>query len=73
MFQINTEPLTPLESFPYLGRTIALNNSDWLAVFQNLNKARRWWGMILRVLTKTEAMVCACGRMSKVLAQSVIM
>ena len=27
-FQINAEALPPLEAFPYLGRTIAYNNSD---------------------------------------------
>ena len=43
LFQINKETLTPLEDFTYLGRTIAYNNSDWAAVYQNLQKDRRKW------------------------------
>ena len=40
-FQINAETLPPSEAFPYLGRTITYNNSNWEAVYQNLRKARR--------------------------------
>ena len=47
---INEETLPPLEAFPYLGRIIAYNNSDWAAVYLNLRKSQRRWGMIERVL-----------------------
>ena len=40
LFRINANTLPILEAFPYLGRTIAYNNSDWPEVFQNLKKAR---------------------------------
>ena len=40
-FQINTETLTPLEDFPYLGQTITYNNRNLTKVYQNLQKARR--------------------------------
>ena len=52
-FQINAEPLPLSEAFSYLGMAIAFNNRDWPVAFQNLNKARRWWGMISRVFLKT--------------------
>ena len=49
------------------------NNRYWPAVFQNLNKAWRWWGVISRVLTKTVATVRSRGVIYKALAQSVIL
>ena len=67
--QINAETLPLLEAFPYLGRKIAYNNSDWTAVYQNLEKARRRWGMIARVMVKTGAIVRAQGIMYKSVTQ----
>ena len=51
------EPLEPTADFTYLGRTITYNNRDWEAVYHNTWKARRRWGMISKVLIKTEATV----------------
>ena len=62
-----------MEAFLYLGRTIAYNNSDWTAVYQNLRKAWRWWGTVARVLEITVATVRAQGAMYKVVAQSVLL
>ena len=73
MFQINAETLPPPEASPYLGRTIAYNNNYWLAVYLNLRKERRRWGMIVRVLERTGAMVRARGAMYKVVVQSVLL
>ena len=50
LFQINSETLPSSEAFPYLGRTIAYNKSDWVEVYQNLQKAQRRWVMVSRVL-----------------------
>ena len=61
MFQINAENLTPLEAFPYLGRTIIYSNSDWEAVYLDLHKAWRRWGMIARVIEREGATVRAQG------------
>ena len=55
-----------------MGRTISYNNSDWVAVYLNLSKARRRWGIIARVLERTGATVRAWGEMYKVVAQSVL-
>ena len=73
LFQINTGDLSQLEAFPYCGRTISYNNIDWMAVYQTLKKSQRRWGVILRVLVKTESMVRACRLMYKAVAQSVIL
>ena len=39
-----------------MGRKFAYNNSDWEAVYINLRKYWRRWGMIARVLESTGAM-----------------
>ena len=65
--------MPPSEAFPYLGRKIINNNSDWAAVYQNMSKTRRRWGMIVRVLTNTGETVQAQGIIYKALAQSVIL
>ena len=57
LFYINTETLSLLEEFPYLGHTIAYNTSNWAELYLNLCKARRRWGMIVRVIERTGAIV----------------
>ena len=37
---VNAEPLEPGDAFPYLGRTVVYNNSDWEAMHHNLWKDR---------------------------------
>ena len=56
---VSRPDLDPAEELPYLNRTIAYNNDDWEALYQNLGKARRRWGMVLRVLDKTGTSVRA--------------
>ena len=72
-FHINAETLPSSEDFPYLGRKIAYNNSNWAAVYQNLRKARRRWGMVERVMERTGAPVQTWGYMYKAVVQSVIL
>ena len=60
------------EALPYLFQTIAYNNSDWLAVYQNLQKSRRQWVMVARVMERTGATVRDRGAMYKSVAQSVL-
>ena len=47
--------------------------SYWLAVYQNLRKARRPWGIIVRVLEKTGATVWARGIMYKAVVQLMLL
>ena len=61
------------ESFPYLWRTIAFNNSDWTSVYLNLCKTWRRWGKIVRVLERTGSTVWERGEMYKAVAQLVIL
>ena len=73
LFQINAETLPPLEDFTYLARTIAYNKSNWAAVYQNLWKSRKHWGVVARVLERTGATVWALGAMYKAVAQLVLL
>ena len=68
-FQINAKTLPTSEAFPYSGRTIAYNNSNWSEVYLNLRKSRRGWGMIERVLKSTGSTVQSQGAMYKAVAQ----
>ena len=71
--KINVETLPPWEAFPYLGQTIAYNNSDWAAVYQNLRKYQRQWGVVARVVESTGERVQAQGEMYKAVAQLVLL
>ena len=72
LFQINAETLPPSEAFPYLGRTITCNNSNCAAVYLNLQKAHRRWGMVARVIERTVETVQAQGEMYKEMEKLVI-
>ena len=56
-----------------MGRTISYNNSDWAAVYLNLRKAWRRWGMVSRVLKRTGETVRAQGAIFKAVAQSFLL
>ena len=62
-----------VRTFKYLGRTIAANNSDWPALYTNLNKARRKWSTLARILTKTGLPPRMAGLFYKAIAQAVLL
>ena len=66
LFQINAETLPSSEAFPYLDRLISYNNSDWLAVYQNLV-------MVAGVLERTGATVQSRGEIYKMMTQLVLL
>ena len=72
-FHISAKALSLFDALTYLGRTIAYDNRYWPAVYQNLKKSWRRWGVITRVLEKTGAKVWARGMMHKALAYLVIL
>ena len=49
---VKIEPLDPDTDFPYLGHTVAYNNSNWKSLYQNISKSRQRWGVVARVVTK---------------------
>ena len=56
------------EAFPYLGQTIAYDNSNCVAVNQNLRKAWRRQGIVVRVLERMGAVVRARGEIYNAVA-----
>ena len=58
---VNAEPLDLVTEFPYRGHTVAYNNSKWESLHQNLEKARRRWFLVGKVVTKTGARVRTQG------------
>ena len=69
---VNLHPLESTPTFSYLGCTIAYNNSDWAAVYNNLWKAQSHWVMVSGVLVKAGAMVQARVMFYKAVVQSVL-
>ena len=70
---MNYEPLEPVAAFPYLGRMDAYNNSNWVDLYQNIWKARRWWVMVGKLVSKTGATFQARGILYKTVVQSVLL
>ena len=63
MLQMNAENLPLSEAFLYLGQKITYINIYWTALYLNLCKAQRRWGMIAKVMERTVAAVRAQGAM----------
>ena len=59
--------------FCYLGRPIAANNSDWPALYHNLQKAKAKWGMIARPLVKTGVRMRTVGLFYMAIVQAVLL
>ena len=70
--KFNLNPLESDAAFNHLGCTIAYNNSNLVALYQNLGKTMRRWGMVLKVLEKTGSAVRARETMYKSVVQTVI-
>ena len=72
-FTINGEQLEQVRSFGYLGRCVHEDNSDWPALFSNVKKARKRWGMLVRILDKDGATNYAKGMFYRAIIQSVLL
>ena len=70
---MNADILDPVAAFPYLGCTVAYNNSDWAALYQNLWMARRRWRMLGKMVTEAGSTVWERGMLYKAVVQSVLL
>ena len=52
-----------------MGRTVAYNNIDWVALYHNLWKTQRRWVMVGKVVAKTRSTVWAQGILYKSVVQ----
>ena len=50
-FHTYGEPLENVMAFRYLGRVMTAGDDDWPAVIGNLQKARKSWGRLSRILS----------------------
>ena len=71
--KVKLDPLDPEDKFSYLRCTITYNNRDWVALYQNLGKARSWRGMVSRVLDNTGAMMRSRKMLYKAVVQTVLL
>ena len=63
---VNLIPLEATSAFPYLGRIITYNNSDWAEFYSNLWKSQRRWGVVSKMLGDTGSPIKECAIMYKV-------
>ena len=61
-----------MSNFPYLGCTILFNNRDWAAIYQNLRKSHRNWGMVLGLMVKAGGKVWSREFFYKAVVQALL-
>ena len=70
-FTIHDQPLQRTDTFKYLGRVLATNNSDWPTVYNNVQKAKLKWALVARPLYKTGVSPKFVGMFYKAIVQAV--
>jgi hypothetical protein len=55
VFSVRGVPLESVSKFIYLGRQLSSADDDWPEVVKNLEKARKRWATISRVLIRDRA------------------
>ena len=70
---VNAEPLETYMNLPCLGRTVVSNNSEWTALYHNFQKARCWWRMVEKELTRTVAIVWVRKIFYKTVVQTLLL
>ena len=72
-FKAYGEPIQNVLTFRYLGRVLTVGEIDWLAVVENLRKARKSWGRLSKILIREGADPKVLGNFYKTVAQSVLL
>jgi len=72
-FMAGETSLDQVPSFKYLGRWLSANDSDVMAVSQNIVKARMRWGQLCHLLTRQGASRRVMGCFYKATVQSVLL
>ena len=67
------EQIESVPRFTYMGRVMTEGDNDWLAVAGNLNKARRSWGQLQRILRREGATPRISGSFFKAVMQQVLL
>jgi hypothetical protein len=72
-FQACNAQMEAVNAFKYLGCYFATTDSDWPALYRNLQKARSKWAMISKVLVHDNATPRVSGMFYKAVVQSVLL
>ena len=72
-FQAYGEPLEMVMSFKYLGRVLTAGDDDWTAVSGNLQKAKKNWVRMLRILIREGADPKISGHFFKAVMQALLL
>ena len=64
-FEAYGGPLGNVTEFKYLGQVMTAGDDDWPAVVGNLQKARKSWGRLLRILSREWADMKVSGYFSR--------
>ena len=72
-FQAYDRPLETVTSFKYLGRLPTVTYNDWLSVTTNLQKERKSWAIMSRILGREGADTCTLGRFYPTIVQAVML
>ena len=67
------DEIESVKVFKYLGRQLSSTDCDWPALYKNLSKARKRWGMVSRVLRREGASPRVSGMFYKAVVQSVLL
>ena len=62
-----------MTTFKYLGRVMTAGDDDWPAVVGNLQKARKSWGRLSRILIWEGADTKVLGKFFKAVTQAVLL
>lgn len=73
IFSVSGSPLDRVGVFKYLGRMLSDTDNDWPAVYKNLSKARKRWGMVSRILRRDGLRPKAAGMFYKAVVQAVLL
>ena len=72
-FEAYGEQLELVPRFTYLGRVMTAGDDNWPAVAGNLQKARRSWGRLQRILRREGATPRISGSLFKAVVQQVLL
>ena len=72
-FTLAGQPIETVSTFKYLGRILDKNDDDLPAIKANIQKAKKRWARITRVLTRENASPRVMGYFYKAVVQSVLL
>jgi hypothetical protein len=73
VFEVDGQPIETVSEFKYLGRVLVNNDSDWMAIRMNIQKARKRWGQVAQILSREGATTSTMAYFYKAVVQAVLL